>query len=132
MRAHGNRSVIRQLWPLLAVSDIDHSVEFYRDRMGFTIVGRAESGERLFWCRLERDGGSIMLEQDETARGSRGYRLSFYFVCDDVDDLYREHTDRGLALEPPVVAYYGMKHLSVPEPDGHSIHFESPTEGRSG
>ena len=30
------------------------------------------------------------------------------------------------------VAYYGMKQLFVPEPNGYSICFESPTEEKGG
>ena len=41
--------------------------------------------------------------------------------------MYAELTSRGLRLDPPKVAYYGMKQLFVPEPDGYSICFESET-----
>jgi hypothetical protein len=33
------QTIIREIWPLLAVQDINRSVEFYRDRLGFTGVG---------------------------------------------------------------------------------------------
>lgn len=128
-------AVVRQIWPLLTVQCIERSIEFYRNRLGFTIVGRAESDDKLFWCRLERGGVSIMLQQaaeeDGPAEG-RGRGVSFYFLCDDADALYAELSARGVQLKPPSLAYYGMRQLFVREPDGYSICFESPTEDWAG
>ena len=40
-------ATVRQLWPLLAVEDIDRSINFYQSKLGFSIVGRAEADGRL-------------------------------------------------------------------------------------
>ncbi len=121
--------MIRELWPLLEVRDIRRSVAFYRVQLGFTLVGRdAESEDDMHWCRLVRDSASIMLQQVDNPAAGAHRGISLYFVCDDADALHAELTSRGLALNPPSHAYYGMKQLYVPEPDGHTICFESPTE----
>src|SRR5258707_11156173 len=73
-------AVVRQLWPLLTVQEIGRSVEFYCDRLGFAVVGRADSEEKMFWCRLERDGASLMLQQAEDEDGpatGRGPGVTF-------------------------------------------------------
>ena len=117
-------AVVRQLWPLLAVQDIGRSVAFYRDQLGFTLVGEAQSHGKMYWCRLARGGASVMLQQavreDDPAQG-RGRGVVFYFVCDDADAMYAELSSRGVQLKPPTVAYYGMKQVFVPEPDGYAI-----------
>jgi catechol 2,3-dioxygenase-like lactoylglutathione lyase family enzyme len=124
-------ATVRQLRPLLVVADIDRSIGFYREKLGFAVVGRAETGGRVFWCRLERGGASIMLQQAEAEDGpaaGRGRGVAFYFICDDAERLHAEFSSRGLKLARPTVAEYGMKQLFVPEPDGYSICFENPTE----
>ena len=121
-------STIRAVWPLLVVDDLDASIAFWTQRLGFSIVGRAEADGRVFWCRLERDGASIMLEsgESEPAPASiRGKGVVFYFVCEDVDSYLAEVTRRGLDIEPPTNTYYGMRQIFVPEPNGYSICFES-------
>ncbi len=121
---------IRQLWPLLAVDDIERSLAFYEHQLGFSIVGRAETEGRLFWCRLERGGASLMLQQADDEDGppaDRGRGVALYFVCDDADRLHDEFSSRGLQLARVTVATYGMKQLFVPEPNGYSLCFESPT-----
>ena len=125
-------AIVRQLKPLLAVSDIQRSVEFYRDRLGFNLTGQAENEGKIFWCSMERGGSAIMLQQAEDEDGpaeGRGRGVSFYFICDDADTMYAELTARGLQLSPPTVAYYGMKQVVVPEPDGYYLCFESPVAG---
>jgi catechol 2,3-dioxygenase-like lactoylglutathione lyase family enzyme len=121
-------AVVRQLWPLLFVRDIDKSVRFYRDELGFVLANQAEAHGRMFWCRLERGGAAIMLQQAEEEDGpaeGRGRGVAFYFISEDADAMHVELTSRGLRLDRPKVADYGMKQLFVPEPDGYSICFES-------
>jgi uncharacterized glyoxalase superfamily protein PhnB len=130
MDATQTTAVVRELWPLLIVSDIERSVAFYHDRLGFTLARQAtDSKGKIFWCRLERGGCSVMLQQaeeeeDGPAEG-RGRGVIFYFICDDADVMYAELSGRGLRLDPPSVAYYGMKQVFVPEPDGYELCFES-------
>lgn len=125
---------VRQVWPLLFVTDIRRSIEFYRGGLGFDLVGRAEEDGDISWCRLERGGACIMLQQQKglTANTPTTGGLSLYFICDDADALFVEFTSRGLSLDRPSVAEYGMKQLFVPEPDGYSICFESETDQWSG
>ena len=124
-------AIIRQLWPLLFVQDIEQSIRFYRDQLGFTLANQADSNGKRFWCRLERGGAAIMLQQAEAGDGppeDRGHGVAFYFICDDADAMFAELQSRGVKVNPPAVAYYGMKQLFVPEPDGYSICFESETD----
>ena len=59
----------------LAVEDIDRSIDFYHNTLGFAVVGRAEAEGRLFWCRVERGGASIMLQQADEE--TDGYSICF-------------------------------------------------------
>src|SRR5262245_54347483 len=129
MAALAKVSTIQTLWPLLAVDDLSASLGFWRDRLGFKLVGQAESDGPVFWCRLARDGASIMLQAADVEDGpvnDRGRGVTLYFVCDDVDALFEEIRSRGLRIDPPTVAYYGMRQLFVPEPNGYFVCFETP------
>jgi uncharacterized glyoxalase superfamily protein PhnB len=122
-------ATIRQLWPLLTVSDLARSIHFYCDSFGFALVEDAQTGGQRFWCRLERDGACLMLQQacaeDGTAAG-RGRGVTFYLVCDDADLVYQELLARELPVAVPTLASYGMKQLFVTDPDGYALCFESP------
>jgi hypothetical protein len=78
---------------------------------------------------MARGDSSNMLQEAEDEDGpaeGRGRGISFYFICDDADAIHSELTSRGLQLDSPTVASYGMKQVVVPEPDGYVICFESP------
>ena len=130
MSATKNAANIRQLQPLFAVQNIDQSIAFYRDRLGFSLVSQAESEGNVFWCWLERGGSAVMLQQaDDDEDGppeGRGRGVTFYFICDDADAMYAELSSRGVPVAPPREAYYGMNQLFVPEPNGYTLCFESP------
>lgn len=128
-------AVIRELWPLLVVRDVQRSSHFYTSKLGFEVAGRAESEDGVFWCRLTRDGVSFMLQQgdeDHTYPDPPAPTVTLYFVCDDADRLHAEFTANGLSVPPPSHAYYGMRQLFVPDPDGYAVCFESPTEEWAG
>src|SRR6218665_3388940 len=86
------RGTVRALWPLLTVQNIAASIAFYRDRLGFDVIDEAKGPEGLFWCRLTRDGASLMLQQGDEAEDGpaegRGRGVALYFVCDDADAMY--------------------------------------------
>lgn len=121
-------AVVHQMWPLLAVQDIAVSIGFY-ESLGFVVVGRADIDGAVYWCRVERGGASLMLQQaddDDGAPASWGRGVSFYLVCDDADAVHAECVARGIAVAPVSIADYGMKQVFVPEPDGYTLCFESP------
>lgn len=128
-------ATVHQLWPLLFVSDIGRSIGFYSQTLDFEVVGQAEREDGVFWCRLQRGGACLMLQQQDSAIALAvppAPSVGFYIVCEDVDAVFVEFVAKGLAVSPPAEAYYGMKQIHVPDPDGYEVVFESPTEAWSG
>ncbi len=127
-------TAVHELVPLLFVEDIARSVAFYRDRLCFDMTGAWEPEGRLAWCRLQRGGSSLMLQQacdEDGPPEGRGRGVGFFFTCDDAEALFAEFTARGVDVAPPTVAFYGMKQLFVKDPDGYELCFQNPVdEGR--
>ena len=124
-------AAVRELIPLLFVDDIQGCVAFYVGKLGFAIEAKWEPQGALAWCKLRRDGAAIMLQQatDEDAPASqRGRGVDFYFNCDDVEAMYAEVVARGLNVEAPKESHYGEKQLSLRDPGGYSLCFQSPAK----
>lgn len=122
-------ATVRDITPLLFVDDVDACVAFYTEKLGFTLQGKWEPEGKLKWCMLRRDSSALMLQQacEEDGRaGERGRGVIFYFNCDDVDAMYHDVVARGLTTKAPEVAFYGQKQLSLRDPDGYSLCFQSP------
>ncbi len=119
---------VYELVPLLFVDDIQLCVAFYVDKLGFTLQQRWDPDGKLSWCRLRRDKSAVMLQQateEDGPASERGRGIGFYFNCDDVEAMYAEVTSRGLMVNPLKVTYYGEKQLSLRDPGGYSLIFQS-------
>ena len=118
--------------PLLFTSDIERSRVFYCDQLGFTLTNRYDPGGKLSWCMLAMEGARIMLEQADPERlaglAQNRSDIALYFLCEDVDVLHERFVTNGVDLEPPFVAFYGMKQLEVRDPDGRCLCFEHPVQ----
>ncbi|WP_417390138.1 VOC family protein [Gimesia sp.] len=122
-------NTIQELVPLLFVEDIDVSVVFYTDKLGFEISMKWEPEEKLMWCRLERGSASLMLQSacpdEDGVREERIKGVGFFFLCSDAQIMFEEFSAKGLNLEPPQIAFYGMNQLFLKDPDGYELCFQN-------
>lgn len=120
---------VNELTPLLIVADLSRSLAFYRDRLGFQIAQEWSSEGQLAWCRLERNGVSLMLQQacdEDGPAAGRGRGVMFYFSCADASAEYERLQASGANVAPPQVAFYGMNQLVLTDPDGYELCFQNP------
>jgi glyoxylase I family protein len=123
---------IRELVPLLFVEDIAASAAFYQNKLGFQMTMKWEPDGKLSWCRLARDDSAVMLQQaceEDGPAAGRGRGVGFFFNCEDADAMHADFASRGLAVAPPVAAFYGMNQIFVKDPDGYELCFQSVIEG---
>jgi uncharacterized glyoxalase superfamily protein PhnB len=126
--------------PLLCVYDVPTSIAFYRDVLGFEVVQASkpftDAKDDSGWAMLRLNGVELMLNnayennvrppQPDAARVLGHRDTILYFACRDVDGTYTHLRERGVAAEPPKVAYYGMKQVYVKDPDGYGLVFQWP------
>jgi uncharacterized glyoxalase superfamily protein PhnB len=128
MSTSGRTIVIRGPERLLFVDDVERSVKFYCDQLGFKLTESWRPDEKLCWCRVERGGAALMLQQacaEDCPAAERGRGVVFYFLCVDANAIHAEFTAAGLNLKPPEVAFYGMNQLSLTDPDCYSLCFQN-------
>lgn len=120
--------------PLLMVMNLERSLAFYVDGLGFTIQNRWEPDGHLRWCWMSFGGGALMLQEaggagrdKMAAAGPLGNGVSLYFQCGDALAIYRDAAARGThALREPQVGNFAWE-IFFADPDGYKINFSSPT-----
>jgi catechol 2,3-dioxygenase-like lactoylglutathione lyase family enzyme len=125
---------VQQAVPFFMVTDIEASLRFYIDGLGFTKTMDWVPNGKLEWCQLEHGSAAIMLQEyrrsgrhsDITAT-QLGVGVSICFVCRDAIALYREFISRGVAAKRPFVGNR-LWVTSVADPDGYRLDFESQTD----
>ena len=119
-----------QVVPFLGVTDMERSVHFYVDSLGFTMKHQWTPEGKLRWCWLMRGGASIMLQEYLAGRrpeGVLGQGVSLCFQCEDAVALYREFRARGIDAKEPEVGN-SMWVTVLSDPDGYKLDFESVTD----
>lgn len=121
---------LKQAVPFFNVKDIEASLRFYVDGLGFTMKNSWTPESKLRWCWIERDGVALMLQEYLPAHvpaEKLGVGVAVCFICEDAIALYREYKARGIAASRPFVGN-GMWVTSVTDPDGYRLEFESQTD----
>jgi glyoxylase I family protein len=120
---------VEELTPLLEVFDLPASLAFYRDILGFSLL----SGDDQWWCIIGLGETRIMLntayEHDERPPAPdparvRGHGdISLYFSTPDPDRVYAELREKGCTISEPTTTDYGMRQVSLKDPDGYRLFF---------
>lgn len=108
--------------PILRVANLDASVDYYVERLGFQIQWRSDP-----LASVRRDGASLMLCEGD--QGNAGTWV--WIAASDVDELYAELRARGAQLRHAPTNYpWGSRECQVTDPDRHVLRFGS--ESRPG
>ncbi|MCG3121375.1 MAG: hypothetical protein ALAOOOJD_04440 [bacterium] len=125
---------VKQAVPFFAVSNIEASIRYYSDGLGFEMANKWIDEGKLRWCWLQRGGAALMLQEFKkeghdswVPEGKVGVGVSICFICADALAFYREVTSRGIKASRPFVGN-GMWVTSLLDPDGYRIEFESYTD----
>ncbi len=116
--------------PALTVDDLDASLAFYRDVLGFTVKEEWEHDGKVLGYSLVAGHAHFMIQQDDWAKGrdrQKGEALRFWFTASrSVDELAKEIVARGGTLESePAELDWGGRAFSVVDPDGFKISIAS-------
>ena len=129
---------VNEVVPFLAVKDMEKSVAFYIDGLGFEFKNKWIDDGVLRWCQLRMGNAGLMLQQFKTEghdaqqfSDNKGEGVTLCFFCDDAVAFYRDVTSRGIETSEPQVGNR-MWVTELIDPDGYQLLFESPTDVAEG
>ncbi len=121
---------LKQAVPFFGVSNLEASLHYYVDGLGFEMANKWIDEGKLRWCWLQRGGAALMLQEfkkEWVPGGKMGVGVSICFICEDALAFYHEVTSRGIQASRPFVGN-GMWVTSLSDTDGYRIEFESYTD----
>lgn len=113
---------LTQLIPMLWVSDIERSIQFYVETLGFT---RSNYNPDAGWGIIRRDSVAIMLAVPNAHSSFNGAQFtgSLYINTDDVDEMWNSVKD-SVKVEYPLQNFeYGMREFAIRDSNGYMIQF---------
>jgi catechol 2,3-dioxygenase-like lactoylglutathione lyase family enzyme len=103
----------------LGVSDLDRSIAWYRDVLGFDLLYRSED---IAWCELKTavERVNVGLSQVEEAGGKGGATLTF--GVKDIEAAKAELDSRGVRQDGPIRDIPGLvRLLTFYDPDDNAL-----------
>ena len=107
----------------LTVKDLEKSLAWYQDVMGFAVDNRYERAGKLMAVGLRAGDVQVLIVQDDGARGwdrVKGEGFSLQFTTDqNIDELASGIKERGGALDTePADMPWGVRAFRMHDPDG--------------
>ena len=117
----------------LTVKDVDASVAWYTNILGFAVDRRHERGGKLIAVSLRAGSVRILLAQDDGATGldrAKGEGMSLQITTSqDIDALAARVKGAGVTLDTqPFTAPHGPRVFRVRDPDGFRFTLSSPAK----
>ena len=118
----------------LTVKDLNKSLAWYTDVLGFAIERKMERDGKLRGVALQAGEVHISINQDDGAKGwdrIKGLGFSLRLTTDQsIDDIARRIKEHGgvLDLEPTDMPW-GSRLIRLKDPDGFILSVSSPRKG---
>jgi uncharacterized glyoxalase superfamily protein PhnB len=123
-----------KLTPVLMVEEIEKSLPFWVDRMGFAKTVDVPEGDRLGFVILVREGAEIMMQsiasvrKDEPKFAPTGdaNTVGLFVEVEDFGDVLKRLDGYPITMSERTT-FYGMREIGVHEPSGHIVVFAAKT-----
>jgi lactoylglutathione lyase len=117
---------LRAVMPTLTVGDIQKSIAWYRDVLGFIVMDEMKHEGELLGAAMKAGNVELLLGQDDWAQGtdrSKGVGFRLYCVSvQDIDEIAANIKARGGVLaQEPTDQPWGARDLAIVDPDGFKI-----------
>lgn len=127
------------LSPNLMVEDVEASIAFYRDTLGFTVTATVPDAAPFVWASLKAGGVEIMLQERHSlaeelpqfADRPLGGSLTLYIGVDDADALHSAIQDKATIIKAPATTFYGAREFYAQDPSGYILGFSSPANSEN-
>jgi uncharacterized glyoxalase superfamily protein PhnB len=125
-RAKAASLKMRGASPGYTVDDLEKSIAWYRDVVGFAVEERWEQEGKLVGVSLRAGDATFMIGQDDWKKGrdrkkGEGFRI-FCETSQDIDALAKGIEARGGTLEhKPTDQPWGYRDFGLSDPDGFKL-----------
>ena len=111
---------ISSVVPMIWTNQVQETVKFYRDRLGFQCANPTEG-----WCCLEHDGVEFMVAAPNEHEPFAGpeFTGTFYFRVNGVDELWAKVKDDAEVVYPIESFDYGMREFCIRDNNGYRLQF---------
>ncbi|MBV8328262.1 VOC family protein [Chryseobacterium sp.] len=115
------------LRPILWTENLDDTIGFYIQVLGFTLAGRNDEWQ---WASLRKDEVYIMISQPNQHEKNHGigFTGSFYFNVNQVDALWEDLKIKTEICYEIETFDWGMREFAIYDNNGYILQFGEPVD----
>ena len=119
-----------KITPILIVDEVEPSLNFWVNKLGFEKTVEVPEGDKLGFVILQKEGTEVMLQSRASVRKDAGAATDeilasgshLYIEVDNFSDAL-ERVGGAKVLVPERTTFYGMREIWVQEPGGNVLGF---------
>jgi catechol 2,3-dioxygenase-like lactoylglutathione lyase family enzyme len=126
------RPTTERISPFFIVSNVDRTIAFYRDKLGFETTFQ-EPDQDPFFAIVCRDGAQLFVKSDQNVtplpnpKRHPSMRWDAYVYVPNPDALAAEFVEHGAAFSVPLKdTHDGLRGFELTDPDGYVLFFGRP------
>lgn len=120
----------QKIVPVLKVSDIRKSVDFYTTVLGFTVVWRAANDGGGENCMLQAGATGLLLSTGSHLGGTPQFTGTLYFHMSGVQEFFERVKNEVAIVWPLETMEYGQREFGIRNSDGYTLAFAEALEGK--
>ena len=127
-----NRPLTEAISPCFIVSNVEKTIAFYGERLGFETRFLAPARDPFF-AIIGRDGAQIFIKAERGVTPVPNHtrhphlRLDAFVYAPDPDALAAEFAEHGAAFSKPLEdTHDGLRGFEISDPDGYVLFFGRP------
>ena len=122
--------------PNLMVKNVNKSIEFYCNILGFSLVQTVPESGEPDWGMVEKDGFFVMFQKEESIKQeypelnsqNSGGALTFYIKISDIQEFYNKICSLTDVSHEMHKTFYDADEFDITDPDGFILVFSESSE----
>ena len=119
--------MLKQLTPNLMTEDVDRTIAFYTDLLGFTLKQQYPEQSPADWAELTRDDVTVMFQSRKSLAAEIpalqeapiGTSQTFYVSVTDIDALHAALQGKVEIVQEMHTTFYGIREFAFKDCNGY-------------
>ena len=122
----------KRVVPVLKVSDMQKSVDFYTGVLGFSVAWRAANDGGGENCMLQGGAANLLLSTGSHLGDKPQFTGTLYFNMVGVTGFFEQIKNKVEMVWSLETMDYGQREFGIRDGDGYTLAFAEPLEGEEG
>jgi lactoylglutathione lyase len=125
---------LKSLTPNLMVPDVNQTIDFYREHLGFELNMSVPETGRFDWASIKAGDVEIMLQAESSLAGEIpalkdadiGGSLTLFIQMEGIQALYERVKGRVTIVQEMHTTFYGTREFAIQDLNGYMLAFAEP------